>query len=239
MAPPVSPILVGVVHRDPRGEERLLSLLRRERPDAVALELSSPSVEFRRDRGEALRARLAEALSTAGRADLAGRVRRGEAPAGSAGELARTLQLPFELCAAEAWASESGAELALLDDPAPAAEAVALIERELITEENVRALLERDLKSPPALDPVEEQYAAAKRYLNSPHFFRYHFSSAELAAMVARDGYVTEGLTALCARRAKVVYVCGWEHLIDAGVATLWPRWKERARRLLLCDAPV
>lgn len=228
------PLLVGVVHRDPDGEARLLSLLRRERPTAVGLELSSPSVEFRRERGAQLRERLVDALRAAGAAESAERVARGEAPAGIAGELARTLALPYELVAAERYAEETGAEVALLDDPAPAREAVTLIESELITHEKVRALLERERKAPPAPDPVGEQYAAAMRYFNSPHFFRYHFSTAELNAMVSRDAYVTEGLASLCERHERVVYVCGWEHLVDAGVPTLWPRWKDRARRMLL-----
>jgi hypothetical protein len=52
--------------------------------------------------------------------------------------------------------------------------------------------------------------------------------------MEARDAFVSEGLERLAADCSKLVYVAGWEHLVDAGAGTLYGRWKGRARRMLL-----
>jgi hypothetical protein len=239
--------MLGVVHRDPEGEARLLSWLRRLAPQAVGLELSMPSVKLRRERGEALRAKLAASLRHCLRGDLADAVEAGGRPPGVAGDLAAALEVPFELLAAEAWARQSGAALELLDDPVPAAQAVSLLEGELLEAPNVALLLEQEAKVGRAFDPIFEQYALARRYFADPGLFRYHFGTSEAEAMAARDAYVAEGLSRLCERHGCVVYVAGWEHLVDGGLKTIWPAFKEpstapgtgRAQRRLVNADPA
>lgn len=228
--------LLGVVHRDPEGEARLLGWLRKLAPRAVGLELAAPSVDARRLRGDRLRARLAAGLRGAGRADLADGFEAGEPLPGVAGELAAAIELPFELRAAEAWAKESGAEVALLDEPGFAAQAVALLEAELFEPANVAALLEEEAKVGRAFDPVFQQYALARRYFGNPGLFRYHFRPEEVASMEARDAHALAGLEALVARAGSAAYVAGWEHLVDGGFATIGPRLGDRAVRRLICD---
>ncbi len=87
-----------------------------------------------------------------------------------------------------------------------------------------------------ALDPIFEQYALARRYFGDPSLFRYHFGAREAAALEARDAYAGRGLSRLCERWGRVAYVAGWEHLVDGGLSTTWPAFKERAQRLLICD---
>jgi len=230
--------LLGVVHRDPQGEARLYSLLCRVKPQAVGLELAEPSVAARREHGEELKAKLGRSLRAAGRDDLALALERGERLPGVWGELAGALELPYELRAAQAWAGQSGAALALLDDPVAAAAAVARLTGELFEEENVRALLEEEARSPaPSPDPIAEQYALARGYLGNAQLFRYHFGAEERSSLEDRDAFVARGLEALCARFERVLYVAGWEHLIDGGLKTIGALWGERARRVLLVDA--
>ena len=229
--------LVGVVHRDPRGLSRLSALLRRLAPQAVGLELSSPSVQARRERGAMLRARLSAGLRQVGRAGVADDLEAGRPLQGVAAELALAIEVPYELLAAEEWAAASGAVVELLDDPVAAAQAVAVLEGELLSAQNLEALLDEEARAVRLADPVAEQYALARRYFADPQLFRYHFGAEELAVLEARDGFVAEGLRALARRFAKVVYVAGWEHLVDAGLATLWTLFKQEAQRLLLADA--
>jgi hypothetical protein len=231
-------VLVGVVHRDPQGEARLGALLRRLAPQAVGLELAEPSLAARREHGAPLQKKLVDGLRAAGREDLARLAASGSPVPGVAGELLRALELPYELRAAEAWSRESGAKVALLDDPTEVAAAVARLTGEVYEEENVRLLLEEEARGgQAAADPVCEQYALARRYLADPQLFRYHFGREEAKALEARDAYVARGLADLCAQDARVVYVAGWEHLVDGGLATIGPLLGERARRVLLCDA--
>ncbi len=232
--------MLGVVHRDPEGEARLLAWLRRLAPQAVGLELSPPSVRLRRERGGQLRAKLAASLRACGRGDLADEVEAGRRPAGVAGDLAAALEVPFELLAAEAYAGESGAALELLDDPDAAAQAVALLERELLEAPNVALLLEQEARVGRAFDPFFEQYALARRYFADPTLFRYHFGASEAEAMASRDAFVAQGLARLCERFARVAYVAGWEHLVDGGLRTIWPAFKDRgARRSLISADPA
>lgn len=231
--------MLGVVHRDPEGEARLLAWLRRLSPRAVGLELSTPSVRLRRERGGALRARLVASLRSCSRGDLADEVEGGRRPAGVAGDLAAALEVPFELLAAEAYCGEAGAALELLDDPVAAARAVEVLERELMEAPNVALLLEQEAKVGRAFDPVFEQYALARRYFADPSLFRYHFGASEAEAMAARDAYVAQGLSRLCESHERVCYVAGWEHLVDGGLATLWPAYKDRAQRRLISFDPA
>ncbi|MGC4115554.1 MAG: hypothetical protein QM765_13310 [Myxococcales bacterium] len=232
--------MLGVVHRDPEGEARLLAWLRKLAPRAVGLELSAPSVRLRRERGEALRAKLVAALRGCARGDLADEVAAGRRPAGVAGDLVAALEVPFELLAAEAYSRESGARLALLDDPVAAAEAVALFETEVLERPNVALLLEQEAKVGRAFDPFFEQYALARRYFADPSLFRYHFGATEAEAMASRDAHVARGLEGLCAQHGRVAYVAGWEHLVDGGLKTIWPAFKDRgAQRRLISAEPA
>lgn len=229
-------VLVGVVHRDPRGEARLRAFLESEAPAAVSLELSAPSVESRK--AGRLTRLLVGLLAEVGRPELAAAVERGEPLSGRLGELAAGAQSPYELEASQSWARESGARIELLDDPQAAQRAIALVESELLTATNLRALLDEDSRTLVVGDPTEEQYALARRYFGNPQLFRFHFSAAEVAEMEARDAHVTLGLERLLGEvDGKIVHVAGWEHLVDGGLKTLFPRWKGRARRVLLANA--
>jgi len=230
------------VHRDPLGEARLLAALRKLAPRAVGLELAAPSVQARRERGAELRDRLARAFAGAGRPELAAALRGGEPLPGIAGELADALAVPYELLAAEAFARESGAVVGLLDDPALAQRGVALLEEGLLEPAGVKALLDEEAKVGRHQDPVWEQYVLARRYFGNAQLFRYHFSDAEAQALEARAAYVGERLRLLADRFAAetgevtVVHVAGWEQLVDGGLSTLWPAFRDSARRVLLPD---
>lgn len=228
--------LLGVVHRDPQGESRLLAALRKLQPEAVGVEMAAPSVALRRERGPELRRRLGEAFRALGRDDLLEALEAGADLPGVAGELASALAVPYELRAAEAWARESGASVELLDDPGLAERGAALLEQGLLEPAGVKALLDEEAKVGRHFDPVFEQYALARRYFGNAQLFRYHFGAEEVALLEARARYVAAGLERLTARFGRVVHVAGWEQLVDGGLGTLWPALKDRAQRLLVPD---
>lgn len=228
--------LLGVVHRDPQGETRLLAALRKLQPEAVGVELAAPSVALRRERGAELRARLGHAFRSLGRDDLAQGLEREDELPGVAGELASALAVPYELRAAEAWARESGASVELLDDPDLSERGAVLLEQGLLEPESVKALLDEEAKVGRHFDPVWEQYALARRYFGNAQLFRYHFGAEEVALLEARARYVAAGLARLGAKHSRVVHVAGWEQLVDGGLGTLWPALKDRAQRMLVPD---
>ncbi len=232
-------ILAGVVHRDPAGLPRLAALLEELSPKAVALELAEPSVALRRERGAALRQKMAAALAEVGQGALAEALERGERLGGGVGELAAALELPYEFAGAEAYCRHTGAPLELLGDPEAARLAVARLEDELLTAEHLRALLESEARAGIEGSSAGEQYALARSYLGKAQLFRYHFSAAEAAALEAQAGAAAPRLEALLTRGGPVLYLAGWEQLIDGGLRTVYPRFKERARRVLLCDAKL
>ena len=109
-APPALPsenlILIGTVHGDPRGYERVTRLLEWLRPEVVTVEISRFSVRYRRAWEDRWRRQLQEALA--------------ELPPGAAGhpamqKVAAQIALPFEYRAARDYSRENGVRCLPLD----------------------------------------------------------------------------------------------------------------------------
>lgn len=212
MRGPRSLILVGVAHRDPAGHRRLLALLRRERPDRVALEVSRASLLYRR--GEGARKRRAIAREAA-------RFPPGAPLREEAREIRAVLRLPFEVRAARDYARETGAPLALLD--------LSRLARPLLRELDAWAadLLARLRANAPSsfvrAPAASRELARAKALLAAPERLAPPSPEHEV-----RDRFAARRLRAF--GDEKVVHVCGWEHL-----ATLAPHLRDLApRRVLL-----
>jgi hypothetical protein len=56
-------VLIGTVHRDPNGHDKLFSICQKENPDYVTLEMSPFAVQFRRERRLALKAKVYSILN--------------------------------------------------------------------------------------------------------------------------------------------------------------------------------
>jgi len=218
--------LLGVVHGDPQGYERAVRLLRRWQPDLITVEISRFSLRYRQRREANWQRRLHQALKClplAARGHLA--IRR----------LTAQVALPFEVRAARDYSRQYRIPWRPLDLSGPSRRHLPRFARELLTPENLTALLTT------ADEPLEEYVAREYR--------RAHWSCRRPAWRLPGIGPETRGRERLQARRlrqylskyARVAHLGGWEHLAPwrdgdglwAALADLQPG------RLLLDEADI
>jgi len=212
---PARAVMIGVVHRDPQGERRLRAALESRRPELVTLEVSPYAVDFRRTRGAALLQRLAELTPP------------GKSGHGEIQAIRETLSLPFEYRAAVAYAAGDGARVELADDSEVSRELLAEIEDELLTPENISALVRRN--DIPLTRTVASFYRRARRLLAAepapPALLG--FSAERLALLQVRDERMERVVRRVLAdRRPRCwVHVGGVFHLLRIrGLKLLWER---------------
>ena len=201
-------ILVGTVHRDPKGYARLFRLLERESPALVTVEISLYSRTFRVQQSSLIRNTLRENLR---------RIQKEEGRPLST-ILAHSLILgvffllkePFEWRAAKSYAAQYGVLLQDIDLSPFAQDNLAHLS-ELIALKNLRTLLH--LNSPSFADLVQSQYSQAG-------FLFHHPPSIRLTpkAFQEREVYMAEKIRKLAQgiNGGKILHVGGWEHLIDS-----------------------
>ncbi|NLH47534.1 MAG: hypothetical protein GX444_02910 [Myxococcales bacterium] len=226
MNEPTAGTMIGVVHRDPAGETRLLAALRQARPDWITLEVSPYAVEYRRRQGPELLAQLAE------------RTPPNQAEHGEIRAIREMLQIPFEVRAAELYRAECGAEVLLVDDSEVSRELLADVAAELLTAENLRALVRRpDI---PLSRTVDSFYRRARRLLADEPVppALLGFSGERLALLQVRDEKMEQVIRPLleARRERRWVHVGGVFHLLRVrGLRLLWERFAGRGveRRFL------
>jgi len=201
-------ILVGTVHRDPKGYARLFRLLERESPALVTVEISPYSRTFRVQQSSLIRNTLRENLR---------RIQKEEGRPLST-ILAHSLIMgvffllkePFEWRAAKSYAAQYGVLLQDIDLSPFAQDNLAHLS-ELIALKNLRTLLH--LNSPAFADLVQSQYSRAG-------FLFHHPPSTRLTpkAFQEREVYMAEKIRKLAQgiNGGKILHVGGWEHLIDS-----------------------
>ncbi len=207
-------ILLGTVHRHPQGPSLLAAALVRLAPTILSLEMSPYARAFRRTRGRGLAARLEAIVTELAREQGVPR----EALAGHRALVAirDLLALPFEYRVSAAYAARRGIALHLSDDSAVSRTKLALVERELITPDNLRALL-----ALPADETPREGYASARRLLRDdvPRELRQAFLAGRRGAegIGPRDRRMAAVLRALCRSGSgqTVLHIGGWVHLIE------------------------
>lgn len=227
--------LVGTVHRDSQGEERLTKLLRQLAPDELTLEMSPTSLRYRQERGHLLLQRLERILT---RLVAPGRDRDTLENHPALADIHRLLALPFEYRVAADHAQRNGVPLSLIDLPEVSQRKLQRVESELITLPNLRALLAH-----PALPASAETYQTAAALV-----LRQSAASVRSAFLAARRG--DEGIgprdraMATTIRRhldtaphCHLVHIGGWVHLIDDPAGeTLFSLLADLAPRRLLLD---
>jgi hypothetical protein len=201
-------VMVGTVHRDPKGYARLSCLLEKERPDVMTVEISPYSRAFRLRQSSLLRNTLRENLL---------RIQKEE------GKPLRTilahsmiigifflLQEPFEWRAAKLYANRHRVLLKDIDLSPFSHDHLAHL-AELIALQNLRTLLHLD--SPPLSELVQFQCCRAASFWHHPPSIR--FTSQGLQE---REIYMAEKIRKLVQgiRGGKILHVGGWEHLIDS-----------------------
>ena len=200
-------MLVGTVHRDPKGYAKLLRLLEQERPSIVTVEISPYSRVFRARHSAALRARLRENLRMIGRER--GRPLREMISRTAVLGIFLALREPYEWSAAKDYAAREGIALMDIDLSCYAQEKLSHLV-ELISPENLRALL--PLRFVDLLRQVESQYARAKFLFAHPPSI---WPMGE--EVIKREACMAEKIRGLIRQKneGKTLHIGGWEHMIE------------------------
>ena len=200
-------VLVGTVHRDPKGYAKLLRLLEQERPSIITVEISPYSRAFRAQQAAALRARLRENLRMIGREK--GRPLREIISQRAVLEIFLALREPYEWRAAKDCADRHGIALMDIDLSGYAKDKLSHL-TELISLENLRALLH--LPSFDLSRQVESQYARAKFLFTHPPST---WPTSE--EVINREAYMAEKIRGFARQKneGKTLHIGGWEHLIE------------------------
>ena len=224
-------VMVGTVHRDPRGKAKLLRLLQQERPVAISVEISPYAIRFRDQRTATLRAilrgnlrKIHEEENLPWREILLNSAIRG---------IFFLLKEPFEWRAAQAYAQGTGILLKDIDLSRYSQEKLSHLP-ELISRENLRNLL--SLSHPDLKAEVEAHYRRARFLFSHPPSL-WPGSLEE----VERETCMAEEIRLLVhsARGKKVLHIGGWEHLLEVPQGTsLFGLLKElHPKRVLLGES--
>jgi hypothetical protein len=224
---PTLPLMIGVVHRDPAGEERLLAALRLLRPGLLTVEVSPYAVAFREEHGERLAALLEQ------------RVRGGKRRHSEIEAIRETLRLPFEVRAARRYAAEADCVVELVDDSEVSRQLLAAVETELLTEENLRALTGR--ADVPLTRTVDSFYRRTRRLRADEPVapVLLGFSPERLALLQVRDDGMGERIEAARGRHAgrSWLHVGGVVHLLDVrGLRLLWSQLADQGVGRIFLD---
>jgi hypothetical protein len=222
-------VLVGVVHGDPAGYEKLKRLLEQRRPRLISVEISTFSWRFRRDR----EARWQQLLQLARRA-LSPAERRHLAVERVAAQIA----LSFEVRAAADYAREHGATWRAVDLKGVAREHLPRYETELLQPDNLRRL---------ALTPdgdwgdyIRREYQRARQAWQAGRASGLAGTTLPPETTL-REKVLAHRVARLARKWGRLVHVGGWEHLIVSGrgitMADFLTTW--RPARVLLDESSV
>jgi len=203
-----SPLLmVGTVHRDPRGRGKLLRLLRREQPSVISVEISPYARFFRARKAADFRTTLRENLRRIQREK--GISWRDLLSHGGIQGIFLLLKEPYEWQAAGAYAEESGSRIQDIDLSEFSEERLSHLP-ETISGENLRTLL--CLPFPALPEQVKGHYHRARFLFSHPP--SVWVKSRE---MQERESILAEKIRSLVlqAEGNKVVHIGGWEHLLE------------------------
>jgi hypothetical protein len=207
-------VLIGTVHADPRGYDRAWRLLTHLQPDLVTVEISRFSLRYRQRQGRRWQRLLARALEGL--------------PAAAVGHLAlrrlrAQVDLPFEVRAARDWCRSRGVPWRPLDLGFTARRHLPRYGRELLTPDNLRALVEAEADGS-LEDFAAGQYRRAR--LAYGRTSRRFLTQGE--AETRREQFMARRLRVLAGRFRRVAHLGGWEHLVpweDGG--GLWRRLED------------
>ncbi len=199
--------IVGTVHLDPAGYDRLFRALAAIGPDLLTVDVSRFAVEFRRSRG-------------AGFLGSIGHFRRADGTLPPALEAVEAqVAVPYELRAAEDWCRVSSARLIQVGNDDESRVLLECFETELMSPENLARLAVEPVPSLAA--QVRRQWESARRTV--PSGSAVTPADERIAALLGE---------ALASSKGRLCHVTGWTHL--APLAKLLDGWSPE---LLLLDA--
>lgn len=220
-------ILVGVVHGDPEGYDKLHRLLERVRPRLISVELSQYSRKYRCRR----QAQWQRQFKSSRRL-LPPELRQHLALQKVAAQIA----FPFEARAAEAYAKKQGVPWRAIDLNSISREHLPHYETELLTLDNLRQLTstpDNDWQ-----DYISQEYCRARRILQgSWSKLIYPESAIPASQATLREKVMAHRVARLAREWSKIIHVGGWEHLLMSQerqtMADFLAHWRPK---LLLLD---
>jgi len=224
----LSLVMVGTVHRDPKGYARLWHFLEKVRPDLITVEISPYSRAFRARHCAAFRNSLRENLERIREEDgrPLGEIISQSAILG----IFYLLREPYEWRAAKSYARRERIPLMDIDLPSFSQEKLSYLP-ELITLENLRALLR--IPFPDLSKEVETLYLRARFLFNHPPCFWPTTSEVE-----EREAHMAQKIRRLVQQAGgkKILHIGGWEHLVEfpQGISLFGLLKDFRPRRVLL-----
>lgn len=229
--------LVGTVHRDRCGEEKLLRLLEALRPDELTLEMSPAALDYRNGYARTHLLRLERILDRL--AEELGRDRRGLRAHPAVDDIWTLLAPPFEYRAAAAYAGEAGVPLSLIDLSSVSTVKLRRVESDLITYRNLKVLVGLPEK---AAREGDEGYEVARAMVRegAGEAVRHAFLRGRRGeeGIGPRDLHMAGEIRRRLAARPErhLVHIGGWVHLVeDDEGETLYSRLRDlEPRRLLL-----
>ncbi len=191
-------LLLGTVHGDPRGYERAFKLLELFQPKLITVEVSRFSLRYRQ-RQEANWQRLWQQALAALPGAAAGHL--------ALRRLAAQVALPFEVRAARDYSRQYGIPWRPLDLGGPARKHLPRYARDLLTPENLKALL--TTADEPLEDFVAREYRRARLSCRRPAW-RLPGLDPETRR---RERLQVRRLRHYLTRYARLAHLGGWEHL--------------------------
>jgi hypothetical protein len=218
--------LVGVVHGDPDGYDKLLRLLQRLRPRIISVEISEYSWRCRRRQEARWQRQFQRGLRS-----LPPEQRKHVALL----KVAAQIDCPFEVRAAEDYGRRWGVAWQAVDINSLAREHLPRYAGELLSPDNLRNLV----LTPDADwgEYIRQEYRRARRALQAGQIGVDGLAArAGFPAAAMREKVLAHRVRRLARKWPRVVHLGGWEHLITSGpnktMADFLTAW--RPQRLLL-----
>ena len=227
-------LLIGTVHRDPDGAVRLRKLLAKERPAAVAVEVSPYGLFFRRRNGRRLQRRLMRKVRRLAEAMKVTWWEWGQIQA-----IQAQIAVPFEYRSALSYCRETGAALSCLDSSHWSKHLISHQWQQLLSRDNLVALLEQTPKN--LQQDVNRGYQLAASLLSDKGQILVSTFSRSWSAdprWLKRESELAHGLKRLYSQlpEGRLAYIGGWQHLLGPNAGgTIYERFEHlQPRRVLL-----
>lgn len=228
-------LLIGTVHLDPVGAEKLRKILTKACPVAVAVEVSPYGLFYRRRNGRRLLRRLMRTVKLLAE-DLQVSWRRW----GQIHAIRTQIQLPFEYRAALSYCRDTGATLSCIDSSLWSKRWIDNHWYHLLSRENLEALLAERAKDQE--QEVSRDYKMAALLLRSreeplvPVFAGTWSADLHWQQRETDLARLLEGLYDKV-EKGRLAYVGGWQHLLGPNAGgTLYERLEHLQPRRVLLD---
>ncbi len=199
-------VLLGVVHKDPKGADRLWESLQEIRPQALGLEMSPLGLLWREKRSSQLLERLDGILK--------------EFPVPMRTQahirlIREALRLPFEYVTCSHYAASRGVPLHLMDLNWISREELPRYETEILTRENLSNLLAMGRNN--LQDTITAAYARARRCLQSNTSLQQLGINPPWSCKtgMVRESFLACRVRNMALRYDPFLYVGGWVHLAE------------------------